>query len=234
MRLKITAIRPSGISRFWISAYVLALMSCTLHAKKDVQQIETQLKSATSENAACQAWLKESDVYQRLNKLFIMHRDDSQAANKIIIERYPADSEKVDLLRLNNLATVCRKSNLENFGRIHPDFVSLLAQWYAEDDALLVELLRGRLTIGHANKVVDTRLSARHSQSQTMGATITRELEGSHQSGTANRQRATTALQQWNHEQRLVLQHRKRISPEDMTRLTTCIYLGENISCTTY
>jgi hypothetical protein len=224
----------SGVSRLWTFACVLALMGCTLQAKKELQQIETQLKYATSENATCQAWLKESDVYQRLNKNFILHGDDSEAANKIIIERYPYDSEKANLLRLNNLAAVCRKNNLENFGHIHPDFVVLLAQWYAEDDALLVELLKDRLTIGHANKIANMRLSARRSQSQTMGATITQELETSYKSGMADQQRAATALQQWNHEQQLLLQQRQRISPGDMTRLTTCTYLGESISCTTY
>lgn len=209
-------------------------MGCTLQVKKELQQIETQLKYATSENATCQAWLKESDVYQRLNKSFIVYGDDWEAANKIIIERYPYDSEKADLLRLNNLAAVCRKNNLENFGRIHPDFVALLAQWYAEDDALLVELLRDRLTIGHANKIVYIRLSARHSASQTVGSTITQQLETSRPAEIADRQRAATALEQWNHEQRLILQQRQRISPGDMTRLTTCTYHGESISCKTY
>ena len=226
--------RHSGVSRFWTFASVLALVGCTLQPQKEVQHIESQLKYATSENATCQAWLKESDVYQRLNKTFIVHGDDSEAANKIIIDRYPYDSEKADLLDLNNLAAVCRKNDLENFGHIHPDFVTLLAQWYAEDDALLVELLRDRLTIGQANKIVYTRHAARHSESQTMGSTITKDLETSHQSGMSDRQRAATALQQWNHEQQLILQQRERISPGDMTRLTTCTYLGDNISCTTY
>lgn len=224
----------SGVSRFWSFASVLALMGCTMQAKNELQDIETQLKYATSENATCQAWLRESDVYQRLNKNFIVHGDDSEAANKIIIERYPYNSEKADLLRLNNLAAVCRKNNLENFGHIHPDFVALLAQWYAEDDALLVELLRDRLTIGHANKIAYIRLSARHSASQAVGTTITQQLETSHQAEIADRQRAATALQQWNHEQQLILQQRQEISPGDMTRLTTCTYRGDNISCTTY
>ncbi len=228
------AIRHSGVARFWTFACALALMGCTLHARKEVQHIESELKYATSENATCQAWLKTSDVYQRLNKNFIVDGDDSEAADKILIDRYPYDGEKVDLLRLNNLAAVCRKNNLENFGRIHPNFVSLLAQWYAQDDALLGELLRDRLTIGHANKIVYMRLSARRSESQTMGATITQDLETSHQSGMTDRQQAVTALQQWNHEQQLISQQAKRISPGDTTRLTTCTYHEDRISCTLY
>jgi hypothetical protein len=228
------AIRHSGVARFWTFACALALMGCTLQARKEVQHIESELKYATSENATCQAWLKQSDVYQRLNKSFILQENDSEAANKILIERYPYDSEKAELLRLNNLAAGCRKNNLENFGHIHPEFVALLAKWYAEDDALLVELLGERLTIGHANKIVSTRLSARRSESKTVGTTITQQLETSYQSGMADRRRAATALQQWNHEQQLVLQQQKQISPGDITRLTTCIYQGDRISCTTY
>ena len=226
--------RHSSVSRCWAIASVLAVMGCTLQAQREVQHIETQLKYATGENATCQAWLKQSDVYQRLNKSFILQENDSEAANKIRIERYPYDSEKAELLRLNNLVAECRKNNLENFGRIHPEFVALLAKWYAADDALLVELLRERLTIGHANKIVSMRLSARRSESKTVGGTITQQLETSYRSGMADRRRAATALQQWNHEQQLVLQQQKRISPGDITRLTTCIYQGDSLSCTTY
>ena len=229
-----SAIRHSGVARFWTFACVLALMGCTLHARKDVQHIESQLKYATSENATCQAWLKTSTVYQRLNKNFIVAGDDTEAADKILIERFPYEGEKADLLRLNNLAAVCRKNNLENFGRIHANFVSLLAQWYAQDDALLGELLSDKLTIGHANRLVYMRLSARRSEAQTMGATITQDLETSHDSGASDRQRAVTALQQWNHEQQLISQQRQRISPGAITRITTCTYSEDRISCALY
>ena len=226
--------RHSSVSRFWTIASMLAVMGCTPQAQREVQHIETELKYATTENASCQAWLKQTDVYQHLNKSFILQENDSEAANKVLIERYPYDSEKAELLRLNNLAAGCRKNNLENFGQIHPEFVALLAKWYAEDDALLVELLRDRLTIGHANEIVSTRLAARRSESKAVGATITQQLETSYQSGMADRRRAATALQQWNQQQQLVLQQQKRISPGDITRLTTCIYQGDRISCTTY
>jgi hypothetical protein len=149
------------MSRLWTFAGVLTMMGCTIHSRKDLQDIETQLKHAISENETCLAWLKESDVYHRLDRTFILHGDDSYAATKTVIERNASDNEKMDLLRLNNLAAVCRKHNLENFGQVHPDFIALLAKWYAEDDALLVELLRDRLTIGHANQIVYARLITR-------------------------------------------------------------------------
>lgn len=226
--------RLSGVSRVWAVVCVLVMTACSMQPRKDPQHIEAQLNFATSENAICQAWLKQSDVYQRLNKTFILHDDHSDAENKMAMDRNASDAEKADLLRLNNLAAVCRKSNLENFGRIHPEFVALLAAWYAQDDALLVELLEDRLSIGRANQIVHTRLSARQTESQTVGAIITEQLETSDQAESANRQPATDALQQWNREQQRVLQYRQRISPDDTTRLTNCSYSRDGIGCTTY
>lgn len=226
--------RLSGVSRVWALVCVLAVTACSMPARKDPQHIEAELKYATSETANCQAWLRQSEVYRRLENRFILHDDDGDAENKMGTDRNASDTEKADLLRLNNLVAVCRKSNLENFGRVHPDFVALLAAWYAQDDALLLELLEDRLSIGRANQIVHTRLSARQAESQTVGAIITQQLETSDQVESANRQRANDALQQWNREQQRLLQYRQRISPDDTTRLTTCTYTPEGIGCTTY
>jgi len=228
------AVRFSGASRLWGFALALALAGCAVNARKDTEEVEAQLKYAASENAVCRAWLRESDVYRRANETFVLDEDQVNTERKMALDRNASDNEKVDLLRLNNLAAVCRKKNLENFGRVHPEFVALIATWYAEDDALLAELLGDRVTIGEANRIVQTRLSARQTEAQTVGAGITRQLETPGQAEIADRQRAVSALRLWNDEQKEILQYRQRFSPEDTTRLTSCSYTEDDISCTMY
>lgn len=223
-----------AVSRLCSTAVALTVLGCAIPGARDTRHIEAELKYASSESAVCQGWLRQSDVYRHLSNTFILHGDQSDAENRMAIERNASDSEKADLLKLHDRAAVCRRNNLENFGRVHPDFVALLAAWYSEDDALLVELLADRVSVGQANRVVHARLSARQAESQTVAATITEQLETSSRPATANRERAIRALQAWNREQRRILQYRQRISPADAGGLTNCTYAGDDISCTSY
>jgi hypothetical protein len=169
-----------------------------------------------------------------LEKILILNEDDSDTARKRTMERNATASEKEDVVRLNTLAAVCRKNNLENFGRVHPDFVALLAKWYADDDELTLELLKDEVTIGEANAIGDNRIAERKAQSKDAGARITRQLETSPQAESADRQRATAALRQWNYQQTLIWQTQQTSDSANKPTITNCTYLGNSISCTSF
>jgi len=226
--------RLSSWFRLGIFAAVLAVMGCAPHAQKQVRHIETQLKHAISQNEHCQAWLKQSDVYERLEKIFILNEDDSDKARKLLVERNAVESEKQDLVRLNNLAAVCRKNNLQNFGRVHPDFVALLAQWYAQDDELMLELLKDEISIGKANEIGANRMAERKTQSKDAGARISQQLETSHQAEPADRQRAAAAMRQWNYQQTLIWETQQMSNSTSIPTVTNCEYLGNSIRCTSF
>ena len=215
-------------------AVVLALLGCGIQSQKRAQHIESQLKYAISENETCQAWLRKSDVYKRLDKILVLREDDSDVSRKIRIDRNAEVSEKEDLLRLNNLAAVCRKNNLENFGRVHPEFAALLAGWYAESDEALLELLKEEVTIGEANELANKRMAERKTQSDAAGSRITQQLETFHQTQAADRQRAVAAMQHWNDQQQLLLQNHQVSDALTRPTITNCSYRDNSISCTNY
>lgn len=226
--------RLSIWSRLGTFAGVLALTGCAIHGQKQARHIEGQLKYAISQNELCQAWLEQSDVYQRLETILILSEDDSHPAKKLLIERNAAESEKDDLVRLNNLAAVCRKNNLEYFGRVHDDFVALLATWYAENDELILDLLKDEITIGKANEIANQRIAERKTQSDSAGTRITQQLETSQQAEMADRERAVAAMRQWNHQQQLIWQNQQMSNSINKPTITDCNYIGNSVNCTTY
>jgi hypothetical protein len=218
-------------SRLLTLALVASLMGCAAQTEPDQRGVEARLRDALNQNARCEAWLQNKEVYQRLTS--IMAFEVSGAETKLHIDRHARDEEKRDLLTLNNLTAECRKRNLENFGDLHPEFVTLAARWFAQDDAVLLQLLRDEITLGQANRALVTSREQRAASSQNAAATITRELEAAGHP-TADLESANRALQRWYREQALLLEYQRDIGVPERAPLTNCYYRGQRVICETY
>lgn len=227
-------LRHSVLSRACTLTLALALVGCASEGQKPPRQTENRLKYAIGQNERCQKWLRAHDVFQRLEDIFILNPDDIHAADKVLIQRTATDGEKQDLLRSHNLQAVCRKDNLENFGDLHPDFAALLAKWYAEDDRLLLELLNDRVAVGEANAITRKRMAQRPTQAAGAEPKITQQLEAREPTDMADRQSAITAMQQWHHQQQLLLKHYRTTQSTVRPTIIICDYTADGIACTKY
>ena len=210
-----------------LSAICIFVSACATQAQQQYKAMEAQLSHTIEGSKKCGADLQNEDAYQRSAQIFILGANDPDAVKKMTIERFATQSEKNDLMHLTSLQSSCRKMNLDNIGNVHSDFVTLLAGWYAENDEIIVNIVRDNMTIADANEVLNKRFSRRQHEWNSVASNVTKQLQGAHQSEMQERQRAAAALQQWNYQQQM-------INSLNRPTTTNCHQFGNNINCTSY
>ena len=222
------------VYRFGLIAVLLSLTGCATQAQKQSKTMETQWEHAASEQKLCKAELERSDAHQRIKDILILKPNDPNAVTKMTIERYATKQEKENLLAWNQHKSTCNKQFIENLGDVHLEFAMLAAKWSAEDDALLVHILKDKLTLGGANEVRHTRFSERNAQGLEVGKRVDQQFQNAHQSEMQRRQEAAATMQQWSYQQQLLEQNRKLLNSANSPTTTNCRSLGNTINCTSY
>jgi len=215
-------------------AFLFVLTGCATQAQKQRSNMQAQLVQAISETNTCYSDISNEEAFKSINAVLILGHNDPRAVEKMLIGRTATQSEKEALLQVLNLSSLCREKNLTNMANIHPDFVSIYAEWYAQYDEEFLILLEGETTIGEVNKLRKKRLSKQATQWNAVTNKIDQQLGKAHQSEMAARERARAALQQWNYQQQQIQQNQQIINSMNRPKMTDCHFMGNDISCTTY
>jgi len=213
---------------------VFLLAGCATQAQIQYKQMSSNMDKTRNESDTCYYKAEASDAYQKINRIYILDENDPKALKKMMINRYASKEEKEGFLELNAIITPCRGIALQGLSKVHPDFVTLYSKWYAENDGLIVQVLKGKITIGEANEIVNKWSAKRDGQYNDVSNGISRQLEGAHQSEIENRKRAGAALQRWSFQQQQILQNQQMINAVNKPRTTNCSYIGNTVSCRSY
>jgi hypothetical protein len=100
-------------------------------------------------------------VYQRLDRSYILRRDDPQSIEKMAIDRRANDQEKADLLANKKNTDRCNQALFKGFAEINPGFNVLLARFMSEDDELVLQTVQENVTVGARNLTVHQRYAKR-------------------------------------------------------------------------
>jgi hypothetical protein len=218
------------LQTFLIAICISLLTACATQAQKQAQNLVNQLKYAQTEALTCTATIEKSDVYKRADQFLIMKPNDPDAIKKMTIDRFATDSEKDDLLQVHSLASVCRKQMLENLEKAHPDYAALMASFAAQNDEILVHIMKSEITLGKANEAKNKLFPEVEIEWNAVSKNITQQLDNAHQYELQSRQRAAAAMQQWSYQQQVINSLNRPPAPV----MTNCQQFGNSINCQSY
>jgi hypothetical protein len=125
----------------------------------------------------------------------------------------------------------CRTVELEDASKAHPEFVAIAAGSYIRRDDNLLRLVTGR--IGKAWRDEDAAIAAWAQSRAGLFRDRLKSGPGIIFAGSGALQEAKASLRDWAERQRALLQQQSAIDPTARTRLTTCLYDGVVLQCTT-
>ena len=68
------------------------------------------------------------------------------------LDRFATDEEKGWLLEVVEESHPCRQIFLEGAAEVHPQIVSMLLSWFAEDTENMAAIIQDEITLGDANR----------------------------------------------------------------------------------
>jgi hypothetical protein len=218
------------------SLYFLALFvgGCATQAQIQLQQMQQQTDEVDIRANACFQQARASDVGQRLLQILVGDESDTPALQKALINRVASEREKNDLIDFRTMQQPCRTQIIEGFSKVHPLLVNVWAKIFAENDEMVLKILKGEITIGDANawslKMSPLRLQAFTEVSMQ----INQELRNAHAFELQQRAAAALSLQQWAYQEQLLQQHQQVINSLNRPTYTNCRFIGNNVNCTSY
>lgn len=138
------------LSTVYLACIILA--GCATQAQRQYQQLEMQYLAAFHSMNSCFKPLMETPIVERLRKRFLLDMNDSRIVEKLASKAHVTQQEAEDLFELSVLRKPCHKFAVEEFGKVHPEYVASLAKLFAEADADLAKAINGELTIGDVNQ----------------------------------------------------------------------------------
>lgn len=212
----------------------LTLAGCATQAQIQYQHMLTQSQNTQEAFTACQKGVQSTEIWARLNRVFIIEANDPNAIRKMGIDRNATEQEKADLLEYRTSMQPCRQRALEGFSKVHQLYVSMLASWFAENDEHLLKLVKDEITVGEANRISEKRRGQRVKEATGIDSQIVQQLQAAHQYEVQNRAAAAAALQQWSFQQQLLQQNQQLINSLQRPAMTNCQFTGNQMHCTTY
>jgi len=202
-------------------------------AQKQFEYMDETFTVAIYEKNQCVDEVKNSypEIWVSMDALFITKSNDPKVVQKMAIERYMTEPEKVDYLKIREALAPCKAAVLEGMSRIHPDLVTFRAKWYAKSDEETLALIQDKVTIGEHNVAKHKNITKRNREQQNISNNIFQQLSQSHYSEVANRQAAVRSLQQWSYQQQLLLQNQQMINSINRPTVMNCSYFGNGMRC---
>lgn len=210
------------------------LAGCATQAQMQYQHILTQHQYALEAVKACAKTVRGTEIWARLNTVFILEDNDPDAIRKMQIDRYANEQEKEDIVEYRRNFQPCRQLALEGFSKVHPLYVNMLASWFTENDEYLLKLIRNEITVGEDNRISEKRRGQRLKEETDIDSQIVQQLQAAHEYEVQNRAAAAAALQQWSFQQQLLLQNQQLINSLHGSAMTNCQFIGNQMRCTTY
>lgn len=231
------------IKRHSVALSFLALIaaSCATQAQRQFQEMNMRAEEAFKANEACYDAAEATPAGQRTTEFLITKANDPEAIQKMAINRYVTDEEKQVIIDYRNSVQPCRSEMIEAFSKIHPDFVNLLAKWYAKNDEDILRIVEGEVTIGESNKDLNNLIPKRRAEWTRVSEKVVAQLQSAHQSEMQNRAATAAALQRWSYQQQLLHQNQQMINAlqrstftQPSIKQTNCRFIGSTLNCTTY
>ena len=139
----------------------LPLVACATPAERQLQKISLASEQLWAQFDACMTQVERTAAYQRLDRAYILKRDDTRSIEKMAIDRLASDQEKADLLKNKKNTSRCNQDLFKGFAKINPGFNVLLARFMSEDDELVLQTIQDDLTVGARNLIVRQRFAKR-------------------------------------------------------------------------
>ncbi len=139
----------------------LPLAACATPAERQLHKISLASEQLWAQYDACMTRVEGTAAYQRLNRAYILKRDDPRSIEKMAIGRLAGDQEKADLLVNKKNTDRCNQELFRGFAEINPGFNVLLARFMSEDDELDLRTVQDEVTVGARNLIVHQRFAKR-------------------------------------------------------------------------
>ncbi|MDX1424004.1 MAG: SPOR domain-containing protein [Kiloniellales bacterium] len=139
----------------------LPLVACSTPAERELQELSDASEHLWVEYDACLAHVAGTPAYRRLDRAFILRRDDHRSVEKMTIARHASEQEKSDLLENKKNISRCDQMLFNGFAEVNPSFNVLLARFASEDDELILRTIQDQVTVGERNVVAQKRYAER-------------------------------------------------------------------------
>jgi hypothetical protein len=222
---------------FALSATVVgALASLLLVACTGAQITSLRMQKAADETRVagdqCFGGIASNTAYDPLRARMAPRPDD--ASLQMLTDQHKPTKREIALLyQLHGDIQQCRSVVLAKMANVHPLFVQIEVEAFAESDKIWAEFTRGNTTWGDFNQRRKALSAQRSGRFVAADAQIASNLENQHQNELAHRQRAAAAMQQWSYQQQQLANQRALIDAVNAPRSTTinCNYYGNSAQC---
>jgi len=221
----------------FLSLYILSGCATTAPTTAQIQynRLIAQVKSTEEAFKKCFAPIKSSPLYRRLEERFIMDPDDPRLLEKLTITGYATEQEIKDILEYYAMGKPCEKQVLEGMEQVHPEFRTLFAKYITEDYMDMAKVIKKELTVAETNQRSLDRANRARAETSQLGQRIMAQLNQSHQSQVAERQRAQerseAAYRQWSYQQQLLANQRRALRNQERELNKRCIGVGNTLNC---
>ena len=221
--------KPSAV---YLACIIFA--GCATQAQRQYQQLERQYLAAHRAMTSCSQPLMETSVVHRLREKFLLDMNDPRIVEKLALKTQVTQQEARDLIDFSVLRKPCHKLAIEEFGKIHPEYVASLARIFAEADADLAKAINKELTIGDVNQRVIDRVNRWQAEFSQIGERIVSQLNQAHQYELTQRQLAAQALQTWAYQQQVLYNQQQLLNAATRPITMNCRYVGNSLQCTQF
>ncbi len=212
------------------------IAACATQAQQQYQQMNNQYLAAFNAMNNCFLPIMKLPVFERLSKRLILENNDPNTVQKLANKDYVTDQEAEDMVNLSIIRKPCHKISIEEFGKVHPEYVVSLARIFTEADADVASAINKERTIGEINRRTLDRVNQWMAEFTQIGQRITANLNQAHQYERQQRQKAVQALQTWSYQQQQLNNQQRMINAINMMRpvTTNCSYVGNSIVCRSF
>lgn len=210
------------------------LTGCATQAQQKYRQLEMQYLSALRSMNSCVQPVMETSVVRRLSERFLFDGNDPRTVEKFTLKTFVTEQEAKDLMDFSVLIKPCDKLAIEDFSKIHPEYVASLARMFAEADADLAKAINKELTIGDVNQRTVDRGNRSQVEFSQIGQRIESQLDQAHQYELTQRQIAAQTLRTWAYQQQVLNNQQRLINATKRPITTNCQYIGSSLHCTQY
>jgi hypothetical protein len=179
---------------------LFALISCQTVAQREAIQLQQNSLIAKQKTTECVQRLYDNPEYSILlphMPLVLGGAGKEPSLNQLTDNNIPTQKEIRAIVALHNELTSCRTELINELMKINPRLVPIVLQGYASSDNVMVDLIRGKITYGEANKrrvALENDMVAKATEANQQ---LLKGLQASNQTEIAHRQRAYEALTQF-------------------------------------
>jgi len=195
------------------------------------QQLYSQFQFANNSTNSCMQAFMQTAVFNKLSEKLIYTKNDPRMIEKLALKTYATEKDVKVIFESVALLMPCRKRMIQEFGKVHPDFVTVLANVFVEATADMVAMINKEMAFGEANQNTLNRINKMDPEFRQIGKRITSQRNHLHQYEVSRRQRAAQALQSWSYQQKVLDALQQLTIKKSYSSIMNCKYTGNTVSC---